>query len=83
MKYLRPDAKSQVTIEYADNGKPIRIDSIVVSTQHDDFDEDETMLATIRKDIISYLIPRVKAKIKPSLRKLFNDQITYHLHFSL
>jgi S-adenosylmethionine synthetase len=80
IKYLRPDAKSQVTIEYADNGKPIRIDSIVVSTQHDDFGEDEAMLATIRKDIISYLIPRVKAKIKPSLRKLFNDQITYHIN---
>ena len=80
IKYLRPDAKSQVTIEYADNGKPIRIDTIVVSTQHDDFGEDEAMLATIRKDIITYLIPRVKAKVKPSLRKLFNDQITYHIN---
>ena len=80
IKYLRPDAKSQVTIEYADNGKPIRIDTIVVSTQHDDFGEDEAMLATIRKDIITYLIPRIKAKIKPSLRKLFNDQITYHIN---
>jgi S-adenosylmethionine synthetase len=80
IKYLRPDAKSQVTIEYADNGKPIRIDSIVVSTQHDDFGADDDMLATIRKDIISYVIPRVKAQIKPSLKKLFNDQITYHIN---
>lgn len=80
IKYLRPDAKSQVTIEYADNGKPIRIDSIVVSTQHDDFAADEKMLATIRQDIISYVIPRVKAQVKPSLKKLFNDQITYHIN---
>ncbi|WP_028665428.1 methionine adenosyltransferase [Runella zeae] len=80
IKYLRPDAKSQVTIEYSDTNKPIRIDTIVVSTQHDDFAEDEAMLATIRKDIISYVIPRVKAKLKPSLRKLFNDQITYHIN---
>ncbi len=80
IKYLRPDAKSQVTIEYSDTNKPIRIDTIVVSTQHDDFADDETMLATIRKDIITYVIPRVKAKLKPSLRKLFNDQITYHIN---
>ena len=80
IKYLRPDAKSQVTIEYADNGKPIRIDSIVVSTQHDDFAADEEMLATIRKDIISYVIPRVRAQVKPSLKKLFDDQITYHIN---
>ncbi|MFM2268553.1 MAG: hypothetical protein RL757_1994 [Bacteroidota bacterium] len=80
MKYLRPDAKSQVTIEYADNGKPIRIDTIVVSTQHDDFADDETMLATIRRDIITYLMPRVRAKVKQSLKKLFNDQITYHIN---
>ncbi|AXE20541.1 methionine adenosyltransferase [Runella rosea] len=80
IKYLRPDAKSQVTIEYSDTNKPIRIDTIVVSTQHDDFGADEAMLATIRKDIITYVIPRVKAKLKPSLRKLFNDQITYHIN---
>ena len=80
IKYLRPDAKSQVTIEYADNGKPIRIDSIVVSTQHDDFAADEEMLATIRKDIISYVIPRVRAQVKPSLKKLFDGQITYHIN---
>jgi S-adenosylmethionine synthetase len=80
LKYLRPDAKSQVTIEYSDKNKPLRIDTIVVSTQHDDFGPDEEMLATIRKDIIGYVIPRVKAQLKPSLRKLFNDQITYHIN---
>ena len=80
IKYLRPDAKSQVTIEYSDNNKPIRIDTIVISTQHDDFDEDEAMLAKIKSDLISYVIPRVKAKLKPSLKKLFNDQITYHIN---
>ncbi|MFN4147811.1 MAG: methionine adenosyltransferase [Runella sp.] len=80
IKYLRPDAKSQVTIEYSDTNKPIRIDTIVVSTQHDEFADDETMLAQIRKDIIGYVIPRVKSKLKPSLRKLFNDQITYHIN---
>lgn len=80
IKYLRPDAKSQVTIEYSDTNKPIRIDTIVVSTQHDDFADDEAMLATIRKDIITYVIPRVKAKLKPSLRKLFDGQITYHIN---
>jgi S-adenosylmethionine synthetase len=80
IKYLRPDAKSQVTIEYSDTNKPVRIDTIVVSTQHDDFAEDEAMLATIRKDIITYVIPRVKAKLKPSLRKLFDGQITYHIN---
>lgn len=80
IKYLRPDAKSQVTIEYSDTNKPIRIDTIVVSTQHDDFSDDDTMLAQIRKDIITYVIPRVKAKLKPSLRKLFDGQITYHIN---
>ncbi|OAQ39277.1 methionine adenosyltransferase [Pedobacter psychrophilus] len=78
--YLRPDAKSQVTIEYNDNHQPVRIDSIVISTQHDDFDEEATMLAKIKKDIISILIPRVKASVKPELQKLFNDQITYHIN---
>lgn len=80
MKYLRPDAKSQVTIEYTDKHKPVRIDTIVVSTQHDDFADDETMLSTIRKDIISYVIPRVKAQLKPSLRKLFSENMTYHIN---
>ena len=80
IKYLRPDAKSQVTIEYDDNHQPIRIDSIVISTQHDDFDEEAKMLAKIKSDIISVLIPRVKATLKPELQKLFNEQIKYHIN---
>lgn len=78
--YLRPDAKSQVTIEYSDDHKPVRIDSIVVSTQHDDFASDEAMLAKIRKDILEILIPRVKEKQKPEIRDLFNEQIKYHIN---
>lgn len=78
--YLRPDAKSQVTIEYSDDNVPLRIDSIVVSTQHDDFAGDEEMLATIRKDIINVLIPRVMAKLPANLQALFNDQIKYHIN---
>jgi S-adenosylmethionine synthetase len=78
--YLRPDAKSQVTIEYSDDNIPQRIDSIVVSTQHDDFDTEEAMLAKIKADIINIVIPRVKAKLKPELQVLFNDQITYHIN---
>ncbi len=78
--YLRPDAKSQVTIEYNDEHQPIRIDSIVISTQHDDFDEETSMLAKIKKDIISILIPRIKAKLKPEIQQLFNDQIKYHIN---
>ncbi len=80
LKYLRPDAKSQVTIEYDDNNVPIRIDTIVVSTQHDDFDSDAKMLAKIKKDIIEVIIPRVKKQCKPSIQKLFNDKITYHIN---
>ena len=80
MPYLRPDSKSQVTIEYSDDNVPQRIDAIVVSTQHDDFDEEGKMLAKIKADIINILIPRVKAKLKPSLQKLFTDQITYHIN---
>lgn len=81
MNYLRPDAKSQVTIEYDDNHKPIRIDSIVVSTQHDDFNENEqVMLEKIKSDIIQLLIPRVKAKLNPELQALFTDTITYHVN---
>ncbi|MFT7344813.1 MAG: S-adenosylmethionine synthetase [Lentimonas sp.] len=80
ISYLRPDAKSQVTIEYSDDNKPERIDSIVVSTQHDDFDEDITMLAKIKKDIIELVIPRVKAKLHPELQKLFTDKIIYHIN---
>ena len=78
--YLRPDAKSQVTIEYSDNHKPVRIDSIVVSTQHDEFDTEENMLAKIRKDIIEILIPKVKAKQKLEIQALFNDNITFHIN---
>jgi len=81
MNYLRPDAKSQVTIEYDDNHKPIRIDSIVVSTQHDDFNENEqVMLEKIKSDVIQLLIPRVKAKLKPELQALFTETITYHVN---
>lgn len=79
--YLRPDAKSQVTIEYDNNNKPVRIDAIVVSTQHDEFDtNDDQMLAKIKSDIINILIPRVKAQVKPEIQELFNDQIKYHIN---
>ncbi|QXP77706.1 MULTISPECIES: methionine adenosyltransferase [Winogradskyella] len=78
--YLRPDSKSQVTIEYSDDNVPQRIDAIVVSTQHDDFDADEAMLAKIRKDIIEILIPRVIAKLPEHIQELFNDDITYHIN---
>jgi S-adenosylmethionine synthetase len=78
--YLRPDSKSQVTIEYSDDNVPQRIDAIVVSTQHDDFDQEEAMLAKIKSDIISILIPRVKAKLKPALQALFTDKIVYHIN---
>jgi S-adenosylmethionine synthetase len=78
--YLRPDAKSQVTIEYSDDNVPQRIDTIVVSTQHDDFDSEPEMLAKIKKDIIEIVIPRVKAKLKPELQSLFNDKIQYHIN---
>ncbi|RKE91941.1 methionine adenosyltransferase [Ichthyenterobacterium magnum] len=78
--YLRPDSKSQVTIEYSDDNLPQRIDAIVVSTQHDDFDNDETMLAKIRKDIVGILIPRVVAKLPQHIQVLFNDEITYHIN---
>ncbi|MEP2773151.1 MAG: methionine adenosyltransferase [Fulvivirga sp.] len=80
IQYLRPDAKSQVTIEYSDDNVPQRIDSIVVSTQHDDFDEEGKMLAKIKSDIINILIPRVKEQLKPEIQKLFNDQIKYHIN---
>ena len=78
--YLRPDAKSQVTIEYSDENVPQRIDTIVVSTQHDDFDADEVMLAKIKADVINLVIPRVKSKLKPELQALFTDAITYHIN---
>ncbi len=78
--YLRPDAKSQVTIEYSDDHKPIRIDTIVLSTQHDEFDEDETMLAKIKADIVEILIPRMVAKLPKKLQELFKGDITYHVN---
>ncbi len=78
--YLRPDAKSQVTIEYSDDHVPQKITAIVVSTQHDDFDEEAAMLTKIKSDIIQLLIPRVKAKLKPELQALFNDNIKYHIN---
>ena len=79
--YLRPDAKSQVTIEYSDDNIPQRIDAIVISTQHDDFDtSDEVMLAKIKSDIVNILIPRVVAKLPINIRALFNDDITYHIN---
>ncbi len=92
MPYLRPDAKSQVTIEYDDNGTPLRIDTIVISTQHDEFvlpadhsyeaqlKADKAMQAKITDDVIKILIPRVKAIYKPAIQALFNDQIKYHVN---
>lgn len=80
MKYLRPDAKSQVTIEYDDNNNPIRIDSIVVSTQHDPFDKDAKMLEVIKNDVKTIVIPAVIKQLKPSLKKLFTDKIIYHVN---
>jgi S-adenosylmethionine synthetase len=81
IQYLRPDSKSQVTIEYSDDNIPQRIEAIVVSTQHDSFDnDDEKMLTKIKNDIINILIPRVKAQLKPELQKLFNDDIKYHIN---
>jgi S-adenosylmethionine synthetase len=80
MPYLRPDAKSQVTIEYGDDHKPLRIDAIVVSTQHDDFDKEPKMLAKIKEDIISILIPRVKKQLPKRVQALFGNDITYHIN---
>ncbi|PTS96344.1 methionine adenosyltransferase [Pedobacter sp. HMWF019] len=77
--YLRPDAKSQVTLEYDDNNKPVRIDAIVISTQHDDFDEESAMLAKIKKDLVDILIPRIIAKY-PQYAHFFNDKIEYHIN---
>ncbi len=77
MPYLRPDAKSQVTIEYSDNNKPVRIDSIVVSTQHDDFADEDKMLKRIEKDIKTIVIPKVIRQLPARLKKLFNDDIIY------
>lgn len=79
ISYLRPDAKSQVTLEYDDNNRPVRIDAIVISTQHDDFAHEEIMLEKIKSDIINILIPRVKAKYE-KYAHLFNDEIKYHIN---
>lgn len=80
MKYLRPDAKSQVTIEYSDDNRPIRIDTIVLSTQHDDFAKDASMLKQIREDVVGVVIPRVKKKLPKRVQKLFTSDIKYHIN---
>ena len=79
MKYLRPDAKSQVTLEYNDENKPVRIDTIVISTQHDDFADEKKMQEQIKKDVLSILIPRVTKKV-PQNKHLFNNNINYHIN---
>jgi len=80
MTYLRPDSKSQVTIEYDDNDVPVRVDTIVVSTQHDDFAEETEMLKKIKDDVINILVPRVKQQLPERIQKLFDDNITYHVN---
>jgi S-adenosylmethionine synthetase len=80
MKYLRPDAKSQVTIEYGDDNRPVRIDTIVLSTQHDDFAKDASMLKQIREDVVGVVIPRVKKKLPKRVQKLFTTDIKYHIN---
>lgn len=80
MKYLRPDSKSQVTIEFSDKHKPLRIDTIVVSTQHDDFGEEKMMLERIGNDVQKILIPRVKKHFSKRIQKLFKKDITYHVN---
>jgi S-adenosylmethionine synthetase len=80
MTYLRPDSKSQVTIEYTDDNLPLKVHTIVVSTQHDEFDADEPMLAKIKEDVINILIPRVKAKLPERVQQLFGNDIYYHVN---
>ena len=81
IKYLRPDAKSQVTIEYADDNKPIRIETVVLSTQHDQFDDnDQTILSKIKEDVLNILIPRVKQKLSPEIQALFTEETIYHIN---
>jgi S-adenosylmethionine synthetase len=80
MTYLRPDSKSQVTIEYDDQNNPVKIDAIVVSTQHDDFDSEENMLNEIKEDVINILIPRVKNLLPSNIQNLFNENINYHVN---
>ena len=78
--YLRPDAKSQVTLEYSDDHKPLRVDTIVISTQHDPFDEDETMLTKIRKDLIELVLPKVVSSYPKEVQALFGSDIAYHIN---
>ena len=78
--YLRPDAKSQVTVEYSEDHKPIRIETVVVSTQHDDFDTDENMAAQIRQDIINKVMPEVIASFSPEIQSLFSNEVIYHIN---
>ncbi len=80
MTYLRPDSKAQVTLEYSDDNQPQRIEAIVVSTQHDDFDEEKKMLDKIKSDVISILVPRVKAQLPPHIQSLLDDTIVYHVN---
>src|SRR5690606_7093087 len=80
MKYLRPDAKSQVTIEYSDDNRPIRVDTIVLSTQHDDFAKDATVLRQIRQDVIELGMPRVIKNLPKRVQKLFGADIKYHVN---
>lgn len=80
MTYLRPDAKSQVTIEYSDDNKPQRIDTIVISTQHDDFDRDSKMLQKIKEDVINLVVPRIMKKLPKRVQKLFGEDIKYHVN---
>ena len=80
MTYLRPDSKSQVTIEYDDQNNPIKIDAIVVSTQHDDFDSEASMLNKIKEDVINILVPRVKNLLPSNIQNLFNENINYHVN---
>ncbi len=80
MKYLRPDAKSQVTIEYDDNNRPIRIDTIVISTQHDDFAKEDVMLKKIKEDMIKLLIPRIMKKLPKKIQVLFDNKVVYHIN---
>lgn len=80
MTYLRPDSKSQVTVEYSEDNIPVKVHTIVVSTQHDEFDADEPMLAKIKDDVINVLIPRVVSKLPERLQKLFGDDIIYHVN---
>ncbi|MDR2909890.1 MAG: methionine adenosyltransferase [Bacteroidales bacterium] len=80
MRYLRPDSKSQVTVEYSENNIPLKVHTIIVSTQHDDFDADEPMLAKIKEDVINILIPRVIAKLPERLQKLFGNDVIYHIN---